>query len=78
MPLSFIKKDIKQYFEEEGIKKRLPYGFGNEFAIRLSKSSEKKYRLKKGRMNIEELETFPDWTVSEINTKSVINIIFKG
>ena len=38
----------------------------------------KKYRLKKGRMNIEELETFPDWTVSEINTKSVINIIFKG
>ena len=78
VPLSFIKKDIKQYFEEEGIKKRLPYGFGNEFAIRLSKSSEKKYRLKKGRMNIEELETFPDWTVSEINTKSVINIIFKG
>ena len=78
VPLSFIKKDIKQYFEEEGIKKRLPYGFGNEFSIRLSNVSERKYKLKKGRMNIEELESFPNWIVSEINTNSVLNIIFKG
>ena len=77
VPLIFIRRDIKRYFEEEGLKQHLPYGFGNEVAVRLSKTTKGVYKLKKGRLKIEDIDTFPSWTVSEINTKNVTNIIFK-
>lgn len=78
MPLIFIKRDIKRYFEEEGLKQHLPYGFGNEIVIRLTKTTGGKYTLKKGRLKIDELAPFPKWTVSDVNTQNVTNIIFKG
>ena len=77
VPLIFIRRDIKRYFEEEGLKQHLPYGFGNEVAVRLSKTTQGVYKLKKGRLKIEDIDTLPSWTVSEINTKNVANIIFK-
>lgn len=47
MPLIFIKRDIKRYFEEEGLKQHLPYGFGNEIVIRLTKTTEELNTLKR-------------------------------
>ena len=77
VPLVFIKRDIKRYFEEEGLKQHLPYGFGNDIVIRLTKTTGGKYMLKKGRINIDELAPFPQWTVSDVNTRNNINIILK-
>lgn len=77
VPLIFIRRDIKRYFEEEGLKQHLPYGFGNEVAIRLSKTTKGVYKLKKGRIKIDEMEQFPSWTVSEVNTKVPNNLIVK-
>lgn len=47
VPLIFIKRDIKRYFEEEGLKQHLPYGFGNEIVIRLTKTTEELNTLKR-------------------------------
>ena len=77
VPLIFIKRDIKRYFDEEGLKQHLPYGFGNEIVIRLTKATGGKYTLKKGRLKIEDLAPFPQWTVSDVSSIQVQNIIFK-
>ena len=77
VPLIFIKRDIKRYFEEEGLKQHLPYGFGNEIVIRLTKTTGGKYMLKKGRLKIDELAPFPQWTISDVNTKVPNNMIIK-
>ena len=55
----------------------MPYGFGNEIVIRLTKTVGGKYTLKKARINIDELAPFPQWTVSDVNTRNNINIILK-
>lgn len=76
MPLIFIKRDIKRYFEEEGLKQHLPYGFGNEIVIRLTKTTGGKYTLKNQiKRYRERFRLFADeFTTEELNTlKRAIN-----
>ena len=76
MPLIFIKRDIKRYFEEEGLKQHLPYGFGNEIVIRLTKTAGGKYTLKNQiKRYRERFRLFIDeFTTEELNTlKRAIN-----
>lgn len=76
VPLIFIKRDIKRYFEEEGLKQHLPYGFGNEIVIRLTKTTGGKYTLKNQiKRYRERFRLFADeFTTEELNTlKRAIN-----
>ena len=46
VPLVFIKEDIKEYFEREGINQHLPYGVGRDISNKLTKLTKNKYKIK--------------------------------
>ena len=77
VPIAFIKADIKTYFEREGIKQHLPYGLGRDTVNKLNKSTDNRYKIKRAKIRIDDLDKLPPWAKSIINTKKVHHIIEK-
>lgn len=75
VPLVFIKEDIKTYFEREGINQHLPYGLGRDIVIKLTKLTNNKYKIKKAKIRIHDLDKLPPWAKSIVNTKNAHQII---
>lgn len=75
VPLVFIKEDIKTYFEKEGIKQHLPYGLGRDISNKLNKLTNNKYKIKKAKIRIDDLDKLPQWAKSIVNTKNAHQII---
>ena len=77
VPIVFVKEDIKTYFEREGIKQHLPYGLGRDTVNKLNKSTDNRYKIKRAKIRIDDLDKLPPWAKSIINTKKVHHIIEK-
>ena len=77
VPLVFIKEDIKTYFEREGIKQHLPYGLGRDISNKLNKLTNNKYKIKRARIKIDDLEKLPNGTYSYVDTTKVQHIVEK-
>lgn len=75
VPIAFVKEDIKIYFEREGIKQHLPYGLGRDIVIKLTKLTNNKYKIKKAKIRIDDLDKLPPWAKSIVNTKNAHQII---
>ena len=75
VPLVFIKEDIKEYFEREGINQHLPYGVGRDISNKLTKLTKNKYKIKKAKIRIHDLDKLPPWAKSIVNTKNAHQII---
>ena len=73
--LVFIKEDIKTYFEREGIKQHLPYGLGRDIVIKLTKLTNDRYKVKRAKLRIDDLDKLPQWAKKMINTKTVQHIV---
>lgn len=77
VPLVFIKEDIKEYFEREGINQHLPYGVGRDISNKLTKLTKNKYKIKRARIKISDLEELPSRATSIVDTTKVQHIIEK-
>ena len=77
VPLVFIKEDIKEYFEREGINQHLPYGVGKDISNKLTKLTKNKYKIKRARIKICDLEKLPSRATSIVDTTKVQHIIEK-
>lgn len=77
VPLVFIKEDIKEYFEREGINQHLPYGVGRDISNKLNKLTNNKYKIKRARIKIDDLEKLPNGTYSYVDTTKVQHIVEK-
>ena len=77
VPLIFIKEDIKEYFEREGINQHLPYGVGRDISNKLTKLTKNKYKIKRARIKIGDLEKLPSRATSIVDTTKVQHIIEK-
>ena len=77
VPLVFIKEDIKEYFEREGINQHLPYGVGRDISNKLTKITKNKYKIKRARIKISDLENLPSRATSIVDTTKVQHIIEK-
>ena len=77
VPLVFIKEDIKEYFEREGINQHLPYGVGRDISNKLTKLTKNKYKIKRARIKISDLEKLPSRATSIVDTTKVQHIIEK-
>ena len=75
VPIVFVKEDIKTYFEREGIKQHLPYGLGRDTVNKLNKSTDNRYKIKRAKLRIDDLDKLPQWAKSIINTKNAHQII---
>lgn len=75
VPIAFVKADIKTYFEREGIKQHLPYGLGRDTVNKLNKSTDNRYKIKRAKIRIDDLDKLPPWAKSIINTKNAHQII---
>ena len=75
VPIAFVKADIKAYFEREGIKQHLPYGLGRDTVNKLNKSTDNRYKIKRAKIRIDDLDKLPPWAKSIINTKNAHQII---
>lgn len=75
VPIVFVKEDIKIYFEREGIKQHLPYGLGRDIVIKLTKLTDNRYKIKRAKIRIDDLDKLPPWAKSIINTKNAHQII---
>lgn len=77
VPLVFIKKDIKEYFERECIKQHLPYGLGSDIVNKLNKSTDNRYKIKRARIKLDDLDKLPKGTTYYVDTKKVQHIVWK-
>ena len=77
VPIVFVKEDIKTYFEREGIKQHLPYGLGRDTVNKLNKSTDNRYKIKRAKIRINDLDKLPPWAKTIVNTKKVHHIIEK-
>lgn len=77
VPIAFVKADIKIYFEREGIKQHLPYGLGRDTVNKLNKLTDNRYKIKRAKIRIDDLDKLPPWAKSIVNTKKVHHIIEK-
>ena len=75
VPIAFVKEDIKTYFEREGIKQHLPYGLGRDTVNKLNKSTDNRYKIKRAKIRIDDLDKLPPWAKSIVNTKNAHQII---
>ena len=78
VPLVFIKEDIKEYFEREGINQHLPYGVGRDISNKLTKLTKNKYKIKRAKIRIDDLEKLPKGTTSYVDTKKTHHVIEKS
>lgn len=78
VPLIFIKEDIKEYFEREGINQHLPYGVGRDISNKLTKLTKNKYKIKRAKIRIDDLEKLPKGTTSYVDTKKTHHVIEKS
>lgn len=77
VPIVFVKEDIKTYFEREGIKQHLPYGLGRDTVNKLTKLTDNRYKIKRAKIRIDDLDKLPPWAKSIVNTKNAHQIIEK-